>query len=371
MSKIVRKTQQVFGGNLVASNNIAQFGSLKAGSIAYSLDPAVIQSLAAWGNGWSAAVTNNNAPALQDLNAFCYLSSLQLAYLMQAGVAEWDSGTTYYTGSLVQDGSGNIFYSLVDSNLNNALTDITKWVRRDYIYAYVGTNPEVGGSSPFQMVSTNKRISVINPAGAITQKLPTTNILVGDIWTVINRSTNVVTFQSSGGEQICASKQGRQCFLALQNTPTDAAHWLLLSGSTPTSQVFCDTGNGHGSTNTKIRKYTNSSVIGSDITYTSSATNGDSFTINRAGIYTISSVDGKGSGSSFSGVSLNSAQLTTDIDSINIANRLYTFSASTGVWASSSITIRLASGDVVRVHDRGDCDYTSIATVTICQVDLM
>ena len=32
----------------------------------------------------------------------------QLAYLLQQGIAEWDSGTTYYTNSVVQNG-GSIY----------------------------------------------------------------------------------------------------------------------------------------------------------------------------------------------------------------------------------------------------------------------
>lgn len=131
MTKIARKTQQVFGGSLVAANNIAQFGSLKLGTPVYSLDPASIQTTA-YLNGWAAAVVNNNAPALQDMNALFYLMSYQLGYVMQAGVPEWDSGTTYYKGSLVQaqDGSANglgiLFVSQIDSN-TSALTVKAAW----------------------------------------------------------------------------------------------------------------------------------------------------------------------------------------------------------------------------------------------------
>jgi hypothetical protein len=129
MAKITRKEQKVFGGNLTATNNIAQFGSLKAGSPAYSLDPDTIQSLSAYINGWAAAVVNNNAPALQDVNALDFLFSRQLAYLMQTGIAEWVATTTYYIGSMVNDGYGETYVSIVDDNLNNVLTDTTKWRR--------------------------------------------------------------------------------------------------------------------------------------------------------------------------------------------------------------------------------------------------
>jgi len=127
MPKITRKDQKIFGGGLVAQNNIAQFGSLKANNIQYDLDPDVIQGLSAFLNGWGAAVVSNQAPALQDMNALFYLITRQLAYLVQTGVPEWNATTTYYIGSVVQDGSGNTYRSLTDTNLNHALTDSSYW----------------------------------------------------------------------------------------------------------------------------------------------------------------------------------------------------------------------------------------------------
>jgi hypothetical protein len=127
MSKITRAIQKIFGGSLAPSSNIAQFGSLAAGSIAYSSDPAVIQALSQYLNGWSAAVQGSNSPALQDRNALDFLFSRQLAYLMQAGLAEWDSTTTYYTGSWCQV-DGVPYLSLTDTNLgNNPTTETNDW----------------------------------------------------------------------------------------------------------------------------------------------------------------------------------------------------------------------------------------------------
>jgi len=128
MAKITREPQKIFGGDLTASGNIAVFGSLKAGSPSYSLDPSAIQS-AHYTLGWADAVVANNAPALQDMNALFYVDSYQLAYLMQTGVAEWDSATTYYIGSWCTDGNGTAYVSIADTNLNNAVTDTTKWRR--------------------------------------------------------------------------------------------------------------------------------------------------------------------------------------------------------------------------------------------------
>lgn len=131
MAKIVRKVAKIFGSTS-GPNQIAKFGSFAAGSVAYSTDPATIQSLGNWLAGWYDAVLLGNSPAIQDMNAFCFVMAYQIAYLMQEGAAEWESGTTYYIGSLAQDGAGNVYTSLTDTNLNHALSDTTKWALQSF-----------------------------------------------------------------------------------------------------------------------------------------------------------------------------------------------------------------------------------------------
>ncbi|MDE2019601.1 MAG: hypothetical protein KGJ13_04620, partial [Patescibacteria group bacterium] len=119
MAKINRKTAIIFGSG-ASSQDIEQFGSkVQAGNPNYTTDPAVIQSLSAWTTGWSAALNGtNNSEYKQDRNAVDYVASYQIAYLLQQGIPEWDSGTTYYTYSFVSYG-GLLYVSLADGNLNN------------------------------------------------------------------------------------------------------------------------------------------------------------------------------------------------------------------------------------------------------------
>lgn len=123
MAKLPRVTSVLFGST-APSQTVEEFGSkTQLGTPNYTTDPAQIQQLAAWTDGWTAAIaTGNKAPYVQDMNAFCLVDSYQLAYLFQMGIPEWDSATTYYLGSYVQDpaGSGNVWYSLQNNNLNNA-----------------------------------------------------------------------------------------------------------------------------------------------------------------------------------------------------------------------------------------------------------
>lgn len=144
MSRLARFTQKIFGSSAGASD-IAKFGSLAAGVPSFTSDPGVIQSLGNYLQGWFGAVIGANSPAIEDMNAISYLFAFQLAYLMQMGTAEWDAGTTYYKGSLVNNGGGLVYVSLIDTNLNQALSDTTKWKVMNGPAAY----DIVVGSGPF------------------------------------------------------------------------------------------------------------------------------------------------------------------------------------------------------------------------------
>lgn len=131
MPKLPVVTQKIFGGGLIPASNIAIFGSLAAGAPAFSGDPAAIQSLAAWLNGMAASLINtgggNASPALEDFNGLLFVLSYQLAYLKQAGVAEYDPSVTYFIGSMVNDGTGVLWVSKTDNNTGNPLIVGTNW----------------------------------------------------------------------------------------------------------------------------------------------------------------------------------------------------------------------------------------------------
>lgn len=136
-----------------------------------------------------------------------------------------------------------------------------------------------------------------------------------------------------------------------------------ISAPVSPSQIMVSGGNGQGSTNTMIRRFTGTvSSTGSDITYADSATLGGTFTINRAGLYAITYADTiSASGPADMGISINSNQLTTKINSITDANVVVAakFPNATGLCVAA--TIRCAAGDVLRAH--GDNGLT-LATGT-------
>lgn len=132
MPALPRKFQKIFGGALVAANNIAQIGSTITGTPVYSTDLDTIQALTAYLNGFAAQVVNGtNSPVLEEVNAFFRMVTQQLAYLFESGIGEWNSATTYYKKSIVNDGNGRLYRSLTDNNLNNALSNTTHWIPYD------------------------------------------------------------------------------------------------------------------------------------------------------------------------------------------------------------------------------------------------
>ncbi len=128
MPKLLRINQKIFAGSASAADlGISQFGSLANGTPNFTIDPAIVQALGQWTNGWNAAVMGGNSPALEDLNAVHFVLARQLAYLFQSGMPEWDADTVYYSNSMVSAG-GQIYRSLQNSNTNNAVSDSTYWI---------------------------------------------------------------------------------------------------------------------------------------------------------------------------------------------------------------------------------------------------
>lgn len=135
-------------------------------------------------------------------------------------------------------------------------------------------------------------------------------------------------------------------------------------------EVMVHTGNGYGSTNTKIRRFTTTLTnVGTAITYADSATLGASFTINETGLYSVDYVDAAGGGIVY-GISLNSALLTTNIDAIAPSNRPCGYQITSGNGAQVGRVLRLVAGDVLRPHtnaaatpDTSNYDFFAIRKV--------
>lgn len=200
MAKITRKVAKIFGSSS-GFQQVAQFGSLAAAAPIFTTDVATIQNLANWLTGWFGAVIGGNSPAIEDMNAFCYVMAYQISYLMQAGVPEWETNTIYYKGSLAQSG-GQVFVSTTDSNTGNAVTDSTNWLVRD-----AATVNLTQANTGYTLTSTNKweKTALVNTSsGATTVNLPQASTCKGARLTVIKTTGDVsqVTIAGTGGDLI-------------------------------------------------------------------------------------------------------------------------------------------------------------------------
>lgn len=120
MSRIARVTQKIFAGS--AANN-GVFGSAALGTPTTSSVISTIMAGAAWAAGWvSATLGSSKFPALEEFQGVEYVHSTQIAYLLQQGLPEYDSGTTYYIDNIcVKPLTFELYGSLVDNNIGNPL----------------------------------------------------------------------------------------------------------------------------------------------------------------------------------------------------------------------------------------------------------
>lgn len=155
--------------------------------------------------------------------------------------------------------------------------------------------------------------------------------------------------------------------ITISATATAGSNTVTLPAFTGTALVSADNeviltgGNGFGSTDTVIRRFTTTQRSnGSAMTYTDSATLGMKVVVNTAGVYAIMYADGAIQDNQY-GLSVNSNQLTTAIGSITAANRLAspTDPGQQGS-VSSTIVVRLAVNDTIRAH----CSNNSASNTT-------
>lgn len=133
MARLTRKTAKLFGETASPTgtdNNpeIGQFGSALAGTYVGTANIETIQNLPAWQQGFIGAVTpTNQYPPLPEMTGFGKVLSYQQCYLLQQGLAEWDSGTTYYVNNFCSL-DGKVYISNTNNNLdNNPTNDRVNW----------------------------------------------------------------------------------------------------------------------------------------------------------------------------------------------------------------------------------------------------
>ncbi len=228
----------------------------------------------------------------------------------------------------------------------------------------------------YTLTSSDSVITIDASGGARTITLPTAVGVTGRQYTIkkIDTSSNAVTLATSNAETIDGSSTiklyGQYQYRTLIS---DGTNWSII-GRSPVGKASTrwDTLAGFGSTNTKIPYFTNKNYDSSTGQYTivNDSTNGLEITINSPGKYAVAFFQYVNS-PNYIGISLNSNQLTTGIQSITASHRIQvTTSSNTDYSGSTAVTVDLDEGDVVRPHTNGaGSNNTPLCGFSITQVE--
>ncbi len=163
--------------------------------------------------------------------------------------------------------------------------------------------------------------------------------------TINGATTRVIAAQYESVTLICSSTSTWDVSVSGIATQTLTGISQLVD-----SAVVCDTGNGYGSTNTRCRRFTNSVVTGSAISYVDSAISGAVFTVNTTGVYNMTWTDrSNATANAVMGFGVN-ATASTDIDAQTSPSQMrgvQTLTSTNTAYTTSS-TIRLNATDVIR-----------------------
>lgn len=223
------------------------------------------------------------------------------------------------------------------------------------------------GATPTPMGSLGTTTTVLhgNAAGAPTFGAVSLTADVSGTLPVANGGTNNTTFTAYA--VLCAGTTATGAFQNVSGVGTSGQvltsngaaalpTWQAAGGGITNSTVHLTGVSGRGSTGScVIGIWTNNSTTGSSLTYATSATNGDTITVNTTGLYAIScsfAYSNNGTSGARWGLSLNQADVTTFIGSLADANLAAPMSACC-IQANPTviaITRWFTASDVIRLN---------------------
>ena len=243
---------------------------------------------------------------------------------------------------------------------------------RDTLASFIGVSSTVYKQASYAILDGDGygRIEVDTTAGAATITLPLMANNIGrkitiafvkndasaDVVTISPHATDANKLSNDGLASIILPKVGNYVSLVQSS---NSGFWEITDESI-TSQLKLRTYAGYGSTDNKIMRFTNlDENIGNmfsenHVSGYSSNAKGLGITINRSGVYSYMFMHGADGGDIQWGLSLNSSQLTTAIQSIattDIVSMAYTMAA---IYDQLSGSMYFKKGDIFRPHTSGN-----------------
>jgi hypothetical protein len=130
-TNFTRKNLKEFSAN--NKSGLQVFGSRASNSPSNSSDPEILQSNPNFELGWRGATLLNpdnstRLPQIDEMAALDYIHNYALNYILQKGIPEYNAATSYFISDLARDAGGTeIYKSITDDNLGNALNDTANW----------------------------------------------------------------------------------------------------------------------------------------------------------------------------------------------------------------------------------------------------
>lgn len=249
MAGITRKTAKIFASG-AGGTGVAVPGSVAAGSVAYSTDVATLQSTA-FENGLADMIIagTKRLPVYEEINAVEFVLSTQIAYLLERGIPEYDSGTTYNITDVVRKtGTYELYGSVGNTNAGNALPAAVT----DANWTYLGTLENLAGA--FLPTAGGTMTGAINEAAYATVASATTT----DIGAATSNNVSITGTTTITGLGTIMAGATRRCVFAGALTLTHNATSLILPGGANITTAAGDTmtATSLGSGNWRVTSYT-------------------------------------------------------------------------------------------------------------------
>lgn len=318
-----------------------------------------------------------------DLTALAALSGTNNIYYRSAANT-WTSvtigtGLDFTGGTLSATGGGSITYAWAYVHGGNGHGSTKTKVR-----LYTATEANVGGIFTISHSATDG-------TSIRTSSLGTYIVCAGDVRTggatqfaLFGNATHAGSGTTDGPTVSAANGRRAPDFIATANTslsscaPFRAAandYFWVQDDATPNttattawlsvakvsdaheSLIYVEDGSGHGATNTKIRTF--GTVVenngGSDLTYTSDATNGDKIVVNTSGNYFACYGDFDSANGPVASITIDDRIPTTNASSGSFFNgaRSYDGSGTASESAISCFAGWINAGQTLRAHDQG------------------
>lgn len=225
--------------------------------------------------------------------------------------------------------------------------------------------------------TTNSSFTNITSAGEVIRNISSTN--ARQQTALIQNDLSYLRFAFTAGATALTPQNGNSMFgsgerlsfevIVPVNELSVNRALIVKNSQAANSSIRVSTGNGYGTTNTNIPRWSNIiQNVGNDIELIQSAADGDSFLIKTDGVYNICT-NMFASSLSFGGVTLNSSELSTGFSSlVNREDMIINITNGAGEFENGSAQLELKAGDVIRPHTDGAVNTSDFNSFIISKV---